>query len=310
VQLFDPPGREVFTRDKKNITIDTYVCWKIAEPGPDAPASFSSRPVVKFFRALGGIDVAEARLDTRVRSILSTRVGQVELSSLLSVEDSEAGPPFPQRSLLEQISDGVRREAIQRPGESADVRERLGIDLVDVRVKRMNLPLGNQQAVFERMKSERKKIADRYRSAGIAENTVIKSQADRQYGEILARADADAKRIRGEAEAEAITILNRAHAQDPEFYKVLRTLDTYKTIISDKTTLVLSASSSLLKLLTQGIPEPDAVKAPSPGDQQPGYSPGSPVSRTGAVEPDAAGAIPPLPHGSRGFQGALGKETP
>ncbi|HID23074.1 MAG TPA: protease modulator HflC, partial [Planctomycetaceae bacterium] len=252
------PGRELFTRDKKNITIDAYICWRIASPTTEEARSLTDRPVVRFFRALGARDVAEARLDSRVRSILSTALGQVELSHLMSVTDSETGPAQTAPGLLEQLSRTVREQVHRRPDEPTSIRDRLGIEIVDVRIKRINFPLGNQQAVFERMKSERRKIADRYRSAGMAENMVIKSQADRQYNEILAKADADAERIRGEAEAEAIAILNKAHAQDPEFYRLMRTLDTYRTILNERTTLVLSASSALLKLLTEGIPDRSA----------------------------------------------------
>lgn len=258
VQLFDPRGREVFTSDKKNITVDAYVCWKIAETAESESKSLDARPVVRFFRSFATIDRAHAQLDSRVRAILSTEIGKVELSGLLNVEDPEAGPPANDVGLLDDISGRVRQQVEKRPDESESIHDRLGIEIVDVRIKRINLPAGNQQAVFERMKSERKKIADRYRSAGLAENIVIKSHADRQYNEILARANADAERIRGEAEAEAISILNRAHAKDPEFYKVVRTLDTYRTILNERTTLVLSASSNLLKLLTEGIPDIDA----------------------------------------------------
>ena len=260
VQLFDPPGREIFTRDKKNIIVDAYVCWRIAKPDAAASTPDSERPVVRFFRSLGDQDIAEARLDSRIRSILSTAVGQVELSRLLNVTESERGPVPNQTGLLEQISDDVRRQVVQMANGQQSLRDEWGIDIVDVRIKRINLPLGNQQAVFERMKSERKKIADRYRSSGMAENTMIKSQADRQYSEILSRARADAERIRGNAEAESINVLNRAHAQDPEFYRLMRTLDTYRSILNEKTTLILSASSNLLKLLTEGIP--DAVDLP------------------------------------------------
>ena len=255
LQLFDPPGREIFTRDKKNITIDAYVCWKIAEPESTAAGDVADRPVVRFFRSLGSLDVAEARLDSRVRSILSTQIGLVELGGLFSVDNSKSGPADPQAGQLKTISNAILEQVIQRPGESESLRDRLGMEIIDVRIKRLNLPLGNQQAVFERMRSERRKIAGRYRSAGMAENNVIKSQADRQYHEILAKARADAERIRGEAEAESIGVLNRAHAQDPGFYHVTRTLDAYRKILNEKTTLVLSASSNLLKLLTEGIPE-------------------------------------------------------
>ncbi len=265
VHLFDPPGRELFTRDKKNITVDTYVCWRIARPNAQEATSVTDRPVVRFFRSLGTRDVAEARLDSRVRSILATELGRVELSELMSVTDSEAGPPDRAGGPLERLSQVVRQQVVQRPDEDRSIRDRLGIEVVDVRIKRINFPLGNQQAVFERMKSERRKIADRYRSAGQAENTMIKSQADRQYSEILAKAEADAERIRGQAEAEAISILNKAHAQDPDFYRLLRTLDTYRKILNERTTLVLSASSELFKLLTKGL-QPD-LPAPKPAPE-------------------------------------------
>lgn len=275
VQLFDPPGREVFTRDKKNITVDVFLCWRIAVPEPtaeEAPAApLVESPVVRFFRALGSPEVAEARLDSRVRSIITTRIGQVDLSELLSVEDSQVGPDEQQASLLDALSQDVLREVQRRRDEQSSL-EQLGIELVDLRLKRINLPLGNQQAVFERMRSERQKIADRYRSAGMAENTVIRSRADRQYEEILARARADAERIRGEGEAEAIAVLNEAHALDPEFYKVLRTLDAYRKIINDRTTLVLSADSPLFELLTQGVPQLDDVTGPAADPQPPRQS--------------------------------------
>jgi membrane protease subunit HflC len=270
VQLFTPSAREMFTSDKKNVTADVYVCWRIAPPAGDAaadeaPADPLERPVVRFYRGLGSGDVAEARLESRIRSILTTALGQVELSHLLGVRNSEQGPAKNETGPLDRLSETVREEAQRRAGESESLRDRLGIEIVDLRITRLNLPQGNQQAVFERMKSERKKIADRYRSAGLAENQMIKSQADRQYNELLAKTRADAERIRGAAEAEAVRVLNAAHSQDPDFYAVLAALDAYRKILNERTTLVLSASSSMLKLLTDGIPELKRRPEPSPG---------------------------------------------
>lgn len=185
---------------------------------------------------------------------MATRVGQLELSNLLRVDDPEAGPAGVPAGVLEGLSREIREQLQQGRADGEPLLERLGIEIVDARIKRINFPLGNQQAVFERMKSERQKIADRYRSAGLAESTVIRSHADRQSAELIAKADADAERIRGEAEAESTAILNQAHAADPEFYRTMRTLDAYRTILNDKTTLVLSASSGLLKMLTEGVP--------------------------------------------------------
>src|SRR6185436_14828204 len=134
-------------------------------------------------------------------------------------------------------------------------------ELVDLRIKRINLPEGNRQAVYERMRTERERIAERYRSAGLAERTRIESQARRQSDELLARADADAERIKGAGEAEAIRILNQAHAEDPEFYEFQRTLATYAKILNDRTTLVLSSGSRLFRLLIEGVPGPEAKDA-------------------------------------------------
>ncbi len=344
-QLYDPPGREMFTSGEKNITVDTYVCWKIADPPLRVPAngitiagqkfaggqivprrifeqatrdqqqqietssladpvlfapaegmtiagknfaggdivldrdfaqasaaqqkllrktSLLTRPVFRFFTTLGDIDGAEARLNTQVSDIVATRIGKVDLSELLNVEDSERGPAEGSVGLLEQISNGVRDDVADWLKQLESKQNSLGIEIVDVRIKRINFPLGNQQSVFERMKSERRKIADKYRTEGTSANTVIKSQANLQYAEILAKANSEAERIRGEAEAEAISIRNQAHARDPEFSKHMQTLDAYRTILNERTTLVLSASSNLLKLLTEGIPEMGAPPAAEP----------------------------------------------
>lgn len=265
IQLFDPPAREIFTRDRKNITVDAYVCWQIPD-GPSADTPIDSRPVVRFFRSVGVPEVAHTRLDSRLRSILATEFGRVELSDLMAVADPERGPPPHATSVLGALSQHVHEQLRRRPSESEAFTDRLGIAIVNVQIKRINFPLGNQAAVFERMRSERRKIADRYRSAGMAENAKIRSLADRQYEEIIAKATADSERIRGQAEAEALAILNEAHAQDPTFYRFLRTLDAYRRIFNERTTIVLSASSELMRLLTEGIPAGE--KTPTAPDER------------------------------------------
>ena len=257
LQLLSPAGREAFTRDRKNVTVEAYLCWKVAEGESTA---LLDHPVVKFFQGLGNVDVAEARLASRLQSILTEQIGRSDLSDLLNAAHSEAGPPEGPSS-LEKISEAIRLELEQRPDETTSLRSRLGVEIVDVRVRRLNLPAGNMQAVFERMRSERQKIAERYRSAGLAENRMIRSQADRQSGELLAKANADAERIRGDGEAAAIHILNEAHAKDPEFAELLQTLEAYKQIFNERTTLVLSGSNSLLKLLMHGVTNASGVPA-------------------------------------------------
>src|SRR5690606_21105878 len=148
LQLFDPPGREMFTSDKKNITVDSYICWRIAEPPKGENVPLSERPVVRFFRGLGNVATTEARLDTRVRSILSSEMGNVDLGQLLQVADSESGPSGD--SPIEELSRRVLNQVRQRPDEKESVQERLGIEVVDVGLKRINLPEANLFAVYER----------------------------------------------------------------------------------------------------------------------------------------------------------------
>ncbi len=253
LQLFDPPGREMFTRDKKNVVVDAYICWRIADSKVES-AAFLDRPAVRFFRSLGTLPAAQSHLETRVRSSLATRIAQAELSDLLRVTDPESPPEANPKISLDSIAADLLKDVRQRAEDAEPIEQQLGIEVVDVRIKRINFPLGNQQSVFERMKSERQKIADRYRSAGLAESTVIRSHADRQHSEVMTKANAEAERIRGEGEAESLAILNRAHAKDPEFYALLQTLDVYKKVLNERTTLVLSASSSLFKLLVEGVP--------------------------------------------------------
>ncbi len=253
LQLFDPRGREMFTKDRKNIIVDTYLCWRIASSPTGSAGQLMDRPVVKFYRGLGGIPTTEARLDTRVRSILSAEMGRLALSDLLVSTDSEAGPQG--ESPLAQLTNRVQLQIRQQSDETESLMTRLGIEVVDIGIQRINLPEGNLFAVYERMRKERDKIAQRYRSAGEAEKLVIESQAKRRSAEILAKAQSESSRIRSAGEAEALRIRNTAHARDPEFYAWLRNLESYQKVLTNQTTLVLSASSPFLKLLIDGIPE-------------------------------------------------------
>lgn len=253
VQLLDPGAREMLTRDRKNVMLGGYVCWKIAAPS-DGKADLNERPVVRFFRSLGSRESAEARLRTHLQSVLSARFGQLELGSLLNVESSEGGPQEGDAGPLERLAGEVADEFRNAEGGQPSLEKSLGIEVVEVGIKRINFPAGNRMAVHERMKSERRKIAERYRGEGLAESKVIRSRADFQSAAVLAKANADAERIRGAAEAEALKVLNAAQALDPEFYGVVRRLDAYRAILGPQTTLVLSASSELFKMMTDGVP--------------------------------------------------------
>lgn len=253
LQLFDPPAREMFTRDRKNLTVGSYISWRIA-PAKTSSIDLLDRPIVRFYRGLGTTLTTESRLDTRLRSILAAEIGGLELSQLIATQDSEAPPG--DHSPLTDLASKVLQRARQRTEEQESLEDRYGIELVDYGIKRLNLPEANLFAVYERMRKEREKIAQYYRSAGEAEKTVIESRGKRRSEELLAQAQADAIRIRSEGEAQALEIRNQAFALDPELFRILRTLETYRKILHQKTTVVLSAQSPLFRLLTDGISSP------------------------------------------------------
>lgn len=293
VRLFSPQGRERPTLDKKNITVAAYVCWKIADAPAGGDGELADRPVVRFYQVLGNPEIAESKIDDLLRDILNSELSRIEFSDLFSAAGSNAGPPDDAGGKLAAIADRVKSR-LERGGEGRKpLGADFGIEIVDLRIRRLNLPQGNLQSVYERMRSERKRESDRIRSEGIAANQVIRSRADLQYERVLASARADAERIRGTAEADAIAIRNAAHARDAEFYVALRTLQTYKRILNERTTLVLSASSDLLKMLTDGVPK---SKNKSPASE----------GKTGTSKPPRKTSGIPTPNKKPGFSSTSG----
>jgi len=183
--------------------------------------------------------------------VLTTEFGRRPMSELFAVRDAaadratDAGP-------LTQLAAAIQSRLQQQGDEAEPWTDRLGITVESLSIRRINLPAGNQQAVYERMRSERQRIAERYRSAGQADSVLIRSQADRLAGEALAMANAEADRIRAAGEAEALRTLNAAYAKDPEFAQRLQMLDAYRQMLNQQTTLVMSANSPLWKLLSSG----------------------------------------------------------
>ena len=235
LQVFDPPPREVITGDKRNLEVGSYVVWRVSDPA-------------RFLRAAGSLDGAEARLNERVAAALSDAIGRRDLATLASTDAKIWG--------LDTLADGALRSV------SLQADRELGVEVVDVRLKRFNHPVEVRPAVFDLIRSERKQVAAALRAEGEAEYLTITSQADRQRDTILAQAEAEAERIRGQADAEATRLSNDAHSRDPKFFEFLRTLDAYKAILDEKATVVLSSSSPLLRLLNQG-PGEDLLRGSS-----------------------------------------------
>lgn len=148
------------------------------------------------------------------------------------------------------VLDDLTRDVLQAVAPAA--RDELGVEVIDVRLRRYGHPVEVRPAVFELIRSERRQVAARLRAEGEAQYLTITSQADRTRNTILAEAEAEAHQVRGHAEAEATRLLNEAHGRDPRFFEFQRTLEAYRSILDERSTVVLTASSPLLKLLVQG----------------------------------------------------------
>jgi membrane protease subunit HflC len=144
--------------------------------------------------------------------------------------------------MLDKLADSTGRAALAQ----------YGVRVLDVRIKRLNLPEQNKQSVFARMRAERERIARQYRAEGEEQALSIRADADRQREEILSVAYKEAETIKGQGDAESTRIYSQAYSRNPRFYKLLRTLESYKKIFDDKTTAILSSDSELLKVMMRG----------------------------------------------------------
>ena len=227
VSIYNPRPSEFLTRDKKNLVVDSAVCWRIADP-------------LQFLQTVGDQVGAELRLHDIVWAALAAEMGQVALEDLVTVD--------PDQVKVAAVVAGVRDKA------AAVSKDRLGIEVVDVQLKRVTFPEQNKQSVFARMRAERDRIAKEYRAQGREMAMGIQAQADKEREVILATAYEQAEKLRGQGDAEATRIYGEAYSRDPKFYRFVRTLESYKKVLDEKTTIILSSDSELLRLLENGQP--------------------------------------------------------
>jgi len=215
---YDSEPKELITKDKKNIVIDNYARWKIVDP-------------LLFLQAVQDERGAQARLDDIIYSEVRERLGQYTLLEIISLKRDE---------IMERVTK-----------ESAEKVKKLGIEIMDVRIKRADLPKQNEENVYKRMEAERHQQAKKYRAEGQEKSLEIISQAEKEKTIILAEAYEESETIRGEGDAEALRIYADAYNRDPEFYKFTRTLSAYDEIFSGRgqTKIILSTDSELLKYL-------------------------------------------------------------
>jgi modulator of FtsH protease HflC len=218
---FEPPAEEVNASDQKRLVVDTYARFKIVDP-------------LLFFQSV----LTEQAADTRLASIISASlrrvIGSADLQAVISVQRA---------SIMRQIRDEVNAQA-----------KGFGIDVIDVRLRRADLPEGNGQAVYERMKAERQREAAQYRAQGAQQAQQIRADADRQRVEILADAQKQAQILRGQGDADSIKIYADAYGNDPNFFAFYRSLQAYREgLTGPGTTLVLTPDGEFFKYL-EGAP--------------------------------------------------------
>ena len=220
----EPPEAEYLTIEKKALIVDYYVKWRIAN-------------VAKFYTATNGDEtVANRILSARVDTTLRNQFGERTVFEVVSGERD---------LLIDEIIEELNNVAQQE----------LGISVIDVRIKKINLPRNVSAAVFERMTTERERLAQELRSQGQEASEGIRADADKQSEIIEAEAFRDAEKIRGEGDAEAARIYAQAYSQNPEFYEFYRTINAYREIFKNSgDLLVLEPDSEFLQLLQTTTP--------------------------------------------------------
>ena len=213
---YDAASKDILTVDKQQLSVDNYSRWRIADP-------------LQFYRTVRDERGAQSRLDDIVYSDLRETLGRHTL-----------------RDIVSDKRDQLMADVTARSAEKAKV---YGIEIVDVRIKRADLPEKNEQTVFGRMRSERERQAKKFRAEGDEEARKIRSESDKQVQILLADATQQGEVIRGEGDANATRIFAEAYGRDPDFYAFQRTLEAYRTALATGTTVILSPKSEFFRFL-------------------------------------------------------------
>ncbi|HID12104.1 MAG TPA: protease modulator HflC [Candidatus Latescibacteria bacterium] len=213
---YDSAPAQIYTKDKKNLIVDNYARWRIVDP-------------LAFLKTVRTEVGAQSRLDDIVYSVLREELGKHTLSEVVA-ENREP--------IMKTVTKRCDQES-----------EKLGIKVVDVRIKRADLPRENERYVFDRMRAERSRIAKQYRSEGEEMALKIRAQTDLEKRQILAEAYRKAEEIKGEGDAEASRIYAEAYRKDPEFYAFLRSLRAYDAVLDSTTVLLMPPDSPFFRYL-------------------------------------------------------------
>ena len=223
--IYDIPPSEVLTSDKKNMTVDSYIIWEISDP-------------LTFYRTLGTTAEAEARLNAATYNSLKNLMGTLEQDDIINTDDASG---------RNDIYAGITTEV-------AELCETYGINVIDVRIKRFDLAQSNEEAVYDRMISDRHQIAEKYTADGNYEASIIRNEVDKQVNIIVSNAEAEAARLEAEGEQEYMRLLAEAYNTDDkkEFYEFMRAIDALNASLSgnDKT-VIIDKDSALGNILVK-----------------------------------------------------------
>jgi membrane protease subunit HflC len=215
---YDAAPKEILTKDKQQLVVDNFSRWRIRDP-------------LQFYRTVRNEAGAQSRLDDVIYSIVRENLG---------------------RRTLREIMNEKRTEVMAEVTRESDAKARdYGIEVADVRIKRADLPEKNELNVFNRMRTERERLAKKFRAEGDEEARKIRSESDKQVQILTAEARKQADITRGEGDAQAVKIFADAYGRDPDFYQLVRTLEAYRNSITDGTTLILSPNSEFFRYLKQ-----------------------------------------------------------
>ena len=226
------PSQEVIASDQKRLVVDAFARYRIKNP-------------LRFYQSIGSIQAANIQLTTLLNAALRRVLGEV--SFITVVRDEREG-------LMTRIRDQLDREADQ-----------YGIQLVDVRIRRADLPEANSQAVYQRMQTERQREAAEFRAQGGQKSQEIRSKADREATVIIAEANSTAEQTRGVGDAERNRLFAEAYGRDPEFFAFYRSMTAYETgLRSSDTRFLLRPDSEFFRFFANPSGHPPAAAATKP----------------------------------------------
>ncbi|TAE81369.1 MAG: protease modulator HflC [Alphaproteobacteria bacterium] len=234
--ILNADEKAVILKDQDRLVVDAYVTYRITNP-------------LRFYQAVRNETIMNQRLDNILETSLREALGRENLNTLLSPKRSEIMNNI--RTNVSRLASGERLPNAETDKVLKDTeRAGFGIEIIDVRMMRTDLPKETSTPIYNRMRSDRQKVAEKFRAQGKKESQIIQSEADKQKTIILAEAERSSTELRGQGDAEATRILGEAYGANPEFFEFYRSMQAYKkSITKDNTTLILSPDNKFLKYM-------------------------------------------------------------